>query len=58
MTIIEFKEWKERLCLTNEAAARELGVTLSTIYRWQTDRSLIPKRVQLACKQIEDEHCK
>ena len=51
MTNSELKQWREKLGISRELASVALGVSRSTIARYEKD-SEIPKYIALACKQI------
>jgi DNA-binding XRE family transcriptional regulator len=55
MTGEEFKQAREKMRLTQTDLASRLGVTETTIYRWETDKAPISKTVELALKQIRSE---
>lgn len=56
MTAEELKQWRGKLGISRELASVALGVSRSTIARYEKDTQ-IPKYIALACKQIlsEDE---
>ena len=49
----EFKAWRKRLGLTQEAAARELGVTRRAVVHYERGARAISKVVRLACEAVE-----
>jgi DNA-binding XRE family transcriptional regulator len=49
----EFKAWRKRLGLTQEAAALELGVTRRAIVHYERGARSISKVVRLACEAVE-----
>lgn len=51
----EFKEWRERMGLTQAEIAKALDVTEMTVYRWETGKAPISRAVELALKQLETE---
>ena len=53
MTGAEIIEWRERLALSQIAAARRLGCDVKTLRGYERDRQAIPKAVALACRAIE-----
>lgn len=55
MTGEEFKQARERMRLTQTEIASRLGVTETTIYRWESDKAPISKAIELALKQIRTE---
>ena len=48
---IDIKKLRENLNLTQEELAREVGVSLSTVSRWETERSRPSK---LALQRLDD----
>ena len=57
MTREEFKEWRNRVGLTQAEVAKDLDVTEMTVYRWETGKTPILRTVELALKQIEAQQC-
>lgn len=58
MTGIELREWRESRGLSRDALARYLEITVTTIYRWETNTKnshKVPPFLKLALKQIEVE---
>lgn len=53
MTATEFKSWRERLNLTRDSAAAELGRTKRTIEAYEAGETTIPKVVELATMELE-----
>jgi DNA-binding XRE family transcriptional regulator len=51
----EFQKERKRLRLTKVDLAERLGVTETTIYRWENDLAPISKVVELAMKQVARE---
>jgi DNA-binding transcriptional regulator YiaG len=51
----ELKDMREKLRLTKKDLAARLEVTETSLYRWETGRTPIPKTVELAMKQIRRE---
>ena len=52
----EFKRLRDRLNMTQEELAKELGVTTRTIIRWESGDREIPRTVELAMKQIAPDY--
>jgi DNA-binding XRE family transcriptional regulator len=55
MTGAEFKGLREKMRLSQKDLAERLGVTETTIYRWETEKAPISKAVELAIKQVRAE---
>ncbi len=55
MTGREFKKWRTRIGMSQAKVAAALEVTEMTVYRWETDKSVILKTVELALRQLEAE---
>ena len=57
MTGQEFKEWRLRLSLTQQAAAEILGLSIETIRSWEYGKRQIsiPTVLHFACYHLE--HC-
>lgn len=53
MTASEFKSWRERLNLSRDGAATELGRTKRTIEAYEAGEVTIPKVVELATAELE-----
>ncbi|MBU3736339.1 MAG: helix-turn-helix transcriptional regulator [Methylobacterium sp.] len=53
MTTSQFKEWRKRMRLSQEAAAEALGLSRNTIVRYETDHET-PQVVDLACAYLEE----
>ncbi len=59
MTPTDFRSWRNRLALSQRAAAEALGISPSTIERyelghdWRGNPAPIPKLVALACRALE-----
>jgi DNA-binding transcriptional regulator YiaG len=51
----EFRAWRERLGLSQEALAHELGVTSTTVYRWEHGDREIQPMVRRAMRDVERE---
>lgn len=49
----ELEVKREKLGLSREELARELKVTYTTVYRWETDGRAIPPFLDLALETIE-----
>ena len=58
MTGKELKEKRNKLNLTQEQLAKELGVTSNTVARWERDEMKIPPFLPLALKTVETENPK
>ena len=52
MTGRELQRWRKRRGITQRQAAELMGVTTTTWSRWESDTSLISKRVQLALEYL------
>lgn len=51
----QLKEWRQRLGLSQEAAGEALGLHRRTIQEYEAGNLPVPKVVELACKQLEQE---
>ena len=49
----EFKKWRERLGITQEVAAIDLGVSRPTIVRYELHLWSIPRSIKLSCDYLE-----
>ena len=52
MTGTEIKKIRETLAMTRSQLGEQLGVTPTTIYRWETGRSPVSKITVLALHQL------
>jgi transcriptional regulator with XRE-family HTH domain len=52
MDIWDFKKWRKMLRLTQVDAARELGVSRAAVQHWESERTPIPRTVELACHEL------
>jgi len=52
MTAEQFNNWLNLSRLTPTEAAKRLGLSRKTIYRYKNGENPIPTTVQLACKAI------
>ena len=52
MTGEEFKQAREKMRLTQTELASRLGVTETTLYRWENGKAPISKAIELAMRQI------
>lgn len=43
MTGAELKAWRTKRNLTMEALARRLGVSITTVYRWESGRTQVQR---------------
>ena len=55
LTAQEFKAWRERLGLSQEGVARELGVTSTAVWRWEHGQREIAPMVRRAMRDVERE---
>lgn len=53
MPAAEFLAWRKRLALSQERAARALGVSRRTVIYYEHGQQPIPKTIRLACKGAE-----
>jgi DNA-binding transcriptional regulator YiaG len=53
VTPAELRAWRTRLRLSQERLAHELGVTFTTVWRWEKGQRPVPHMVQLAMREIE-----
>lgn len=53
MTPKELRGWRESQRLTQGDLGRSLGVTLTTVYRWEAGLRKIPPFLQLALEGLE-----
>jgi DNA-binding transcriptional regulator YiaG len=53
LTPDEFKAWRARLGMTQEGLAHELGVTFTTVWRWEHGNRPIAPMVRLALAEVE-----
>lgn len=51
----EFQQMRERMRLTQKELAARLDVTENSIYRWENGKTVIPRTVELAMKQVRRE---
>jgi len=51
--MFDLKGWRERLGLTQEAAAELLGVHRVTVARWESGACAMPKLIGMACLNYE-----
>ena len=58
LSATELREWRGRLGLTQERLAQELGVTFTTVWRWEKGVQAIPPMLRLALQQIEQQRPK
>jgi len=49
----DLKAWRERLGLTQQAAADLLGVHRVTVARWESGACAMPKLIGMACLNYE-----
>jgi DNA-binding XRE family transcriptional regulator len=49
MNALDFKNWREKLRLTQQQVADRLGVSRTTIQNWESDTP-IPQSVEMSCK--------
>jgi DNA-binding XRE family transcriptional regulator len=54
MTASDFREWRERVGLTQAEAGAKLGVTRGTIQNWESEATPIPPVVATSCQIWED----
>ncbi len=52
MRTSEFLAWRKSLRLTQQSAAKELGVSRATIQNWEKEVTSIPPMVQLSCNVL------
>lgn len=54
MTPAVLKKWREKLGYTQASLAAEIGVTVTTISRWENGQRAIPKMAEVTMRLIED----
>ncbi len=54
MKASDFREWRQRVGLTQGEAAGKIGVTRGTIQNWESEATAIPPMVQASCQIWED----
>jgi len=52
MDSVAFKSWRNHLRYTQSEAAKELGVTRSTIHNWEHEATALPGAIDLACEEL------
>jgi len=45
-----FKEWRERMALTQQQIADRFKVTRTTIQNWESELTPMPQAVDMACE--------
>ena len=55
MTAADFRNWRQRLGLTQPEAARRLGLSVETVRAWEYGKRQIslPTVLELACECLE-----
>jgi transcriptional regulator with XRE-family HTH domain len=53
MTADDFKAWRERMGLTQQAAAEALGLSLRTVQGYEASVGELSVLVKLACERLE-----
>ena len=54
MTGIQFREWRRKLGLSQEAAARVLGISRATVVRWERGDWPIPPMAVMAVEHLSE----
>ena len=47
MTAKQLKQARQKIGLTQQALAHELGVSIATVSRWETETMVVPKMVEV-----------
>lgn len=53
MTPFQLRSRREALGLSMEALARRLGISVTTVYRWESGRTELPPMLSLAMAEVE-----
>jgi transcriptional regulator with XRE-family HTH domain len=53
MTADDFRAWRERMGLTQQAAAEKLGLALRTVQGYEASQEELSVLVKLACERLE-----